>query len=391
MDIAASQPADPMDWRDYSLAEMENKVARFEDAVRAAQLAAPANRDLLKGAVRRQGAERCPIWLRRVTPDLVIRYGEALVDLHTEFPDDLGRVSPYDLMIGYKPKVKITPTEAMMTNAAWVSEWGVGWKHIVGGVGATDITSPLTDWAQLDEYLATGIPDPDEPGRLEAAAAPAEALQRAGKYVFGLFGPAFFHVFSIRGFENALMDFHLEERNMRRLIEALQDYALKLIRQWAKVGVDALLFTDDWGTQRGLLMSPPTWRKFFKAGYEAVFREAHRCGMDCFLHSCGHVTEIVDDLIEVGLDVLDPIQTSAMDIAELARRFGGRISFCGSIDVQQLLPHAKPQEVKDAIRRSIDVLGRPFGNALILAPTNTITPEVSLENLRAMFEACHES
>jgi uroporphyrinogen-III decarboxylase len=69
---------------------------------------------------------------------------------------------------------------------------------------------------------------------------------------------------------------------------------------------------------------------------------------------------------------------------------GGRISLCGTIDVQQLVPYSKPQEIKDAIRRFIEVLGRPFGHALILAPTNTITPEVPLENLRAMFEACHE-
>jgi uroporphyrinogen decarboxylase len=185
------------------------------------------------------------------------------------------------------------------------------------------------------------------------------------------------------------MDFHLEEANMHRLIEALEDYALKLIPKWAKIGVDSLLFLDDWGTQGELLMSPSTWRQFFKTPYETLFRETHRLGMDCFLHSCGNVTEIVDDLIEVGLDVLDPIQTSAMDITELARRFGGRISFCGSIDVQSLLPRAKPREVKDAVHRSIDILGKPFGNGLILAPTNTITPDVPFENLRAMFEACH--
>jgi uroporphyrinogen decarboxylase len=391
MNTVNIQPGDALDWRHYPLEEMERRVARFEDGVWGAQIAAPPNHDLLKKAVRREHAARCPVWLRRVTPDLVIRYGDALIDLYTEFPEDLGRVSPYDLMVGYKPKVKITPTEALMTNAEWISEWGVGWKHVVGGVGATEISNPLPDWAKLDEYLATSFPDPDEPGRLDAAAAPTAALHRAGKYVFGLFGSAFFHVFSIRGFENALMDFHLEEDPMRRLIAALQDYALKLIRQWAKIGVDALLFLDDWGTQGELLMSPPTWRQFFKAGYEEVFRETHRCGMDCFLHSCGNVTEIVDDLIEVGLDVLDPIQTSAMDIAELARRFGGRISFCGSIDVQSVLPRAKPQEVKDAIRRSIDILGKPFGNGLILAPTNTITPDVPFENLRAMFEACHEA
>jgi uroporphyrinogen decarboxylase len=389
MDIVTNPPADPSGWRHLPLEEMERRVARFDEAVWAAQIAAPPNHALLKQAVKRQQAARCPVWLRRVTLDVVIRYGEALIDLYTEFPDDLGRVSPYDLMVGYKPKVNITPTEAMMTNAEWVSEWGVGWKHIVGGVSATEVSNPLPDWANLDEYLATTFPDPDEPGRLDAAIAPTKALHGAGKYVFGLFGSALFHIFSIRGFENALMDFHLEEANMHRLIEALQNYAMKLIPRWAEVGVDSLLFLDDWGTQGELLMAPATWRRFFKAPYEALFRETHRLGMDCFLHSCGNVTEIVDDLIEIGLDVLDPIQVSAMDIIELARRFGGRISFCGSIDVQSLLPCAKPQEVKDAVHRSMDALGKPFGNGLILAPTNTITPDVPFENLRAMFEACH--
>lgn len=389
MGIITTNVAENADWRKYPLAEMERRTARFEEAVWAAQIAAPPNHALLKQAVKRQGAERPPVWLRRVTPDLVIRYGDALIDLYKEFPDDLGRVSPYDLMVGFKTKSKITPTEAMMLDSEWISEWGVGWKHIVGGVGATEISNPLTDWAKLDEYLAATFPDAEEPGRLSAAAAPTAALHGAGKYVFGLFGSAFFHVFSIRGFENALMDFHLEEANMRRMIDALQDYAMKLIRQWAKIGVDALLFLDDWGTQRGLLMSPATWRDFFKAGYATLFREAHACGMDCFLHSCGNVLDIADDLIEIGLDVLDPIQVSAMDIMELGRRFGGRITFCGSIDVQSLLPHATPQGVKDAVHRSMDVLGKPFGNSLILAPTNTITPDVPFENLRAMFEACH--
>ena len=172
MTTIIGQPIDAADWRQYPLEEMERRVARFEEAVWAAQIASPANHDLLKKAVKRQQASRCPVWLRRVTPDLVIRYGDALIDLFTEFPDDLGRVSAYDLMIGFRPKSKITPTQAMMTNAEWVNEWGVGWKHIVGGVGATHVSYPLTDWAKLDEYLATSVPDPDEPGRLTAAAAP---------------------------------------------------------------------------------------------------------------------------------------------------------------------------------------------------------------------------
>jgi len=264
----------------------------------------------------------------------------------------------------------------------------VTWRHIVGGVGAIAVGNPLRDWSQLDDYLAH-LPDPDAPGRLEAALAPAQALRTAGKYSFGLFGSVLYDVFSIRGMENAFVDFYEHAAEMRRLIGALVQYALRLIRRWREVGVDALLLLDDWGTERSTMISPGAWREFFKPAYQALFDEVHRCGMDAFLHTCGNVVDIIEDLIEVGLDVLDPVQTSAMDIEELARRFGGRISFCGTIDVQHLLPSAAPQMVKDTIRRTMDVLGRPFGNALILAPTNTITPEVPLANLRAMFEACH--
>jgi len=390
MDTTVTGTTGSPDWRQLPLSEMEEIAARFEEAVKAAQLAAPPSRDLLRNAVKRQAAARCPVWLRRVTPDLVIRHGKALVDLYSEFPDDLGRVSPYDLMVGYQPRVPITPVEALMTDAGWTSEWGVGWRHVVGGVGASEVSSPLPDWSGLEAYLAT-LPDPDEPGRLGAAAAPAKELHDAGRYVFGLFGSAYFHFFSIRGFENALVDLHVEKQNAHRLMGALHDYAVRLVRRWAEVGVDALLFLDDWGTQHGLIVSPGTWREFFKPLYRDLFAEAHRHGMDCWLHTCGDVVEIVDDLIEIRLDVLDPVQTSAMDIRELARRFGGRISFCGTIDVQKLLPHGTPREVRDHINASRDILGRPFGNGLILAPTNTITPDVPLENLRAMFEACHEA
>lgn len=93
--------------------------------------------------------------------------------------------------------------------------------------------------------------------------------------------------------------------------------------------------------------------------------------------------------IDVGVDALDPIQPGAMDAAEVARRFGGRIAFCGAIDDQHLLA-TTPREIKDAVRRTMDTLGRPFGNALVVGPANILTPEAPLENLRALFEVCHE-
>jgi uroporphyrinogen decarboxylase len=381
------------DFRSLPRAEMEAMVARFEDKVLAAQLAAPPSRPLISKAVRRQGAERCPVWLRRVTIDLILRYGDALADLYSEFPDDLGRVAAYDFMIGYQDPAQqtpLSPVEALMTNSEWTNEWGTGWKHVVGGVSAHEVSFPLSDWSQLDDYLARQFPDPLAPGRLDAARERAQALRKAGTYSFGLFGCAFYSIFDIRGPHNVFTDFYTNPQGLARLIEALRDYSISLVRRWSELGVDSLLLLDDWGTQQGLMISPAMWREFFKPGYKAVFDEIHRCGMDAFLHSCGNVTGIIEDLIEIGLDVLDPVQTSAMDMEDLARRFGGRVSFCGAIDVQHLLPSATPQGVKDTIRRTVEVLGRPFGNALILAPTNTITPEVPLDNLRAMFEACHE-
>lgn len=378
------------DFRQLPLSEMEEMVARFEERVLAAQISSSPTCDLVRNAVRREGAQRCPVWLRRVSPDLIIKYGDALTDLFVKYPDDLGRIAPYDAIVGYNPKASVSQVEALMKNSEWVNEWGVGWKHVVGGVGATEVSNPLEDWSRLDDYIANEFPDPLDPGRLEKAIAPTDALHRAGKYVFGLFGPAFYHMFSIRGMENVLMDFYIHEDELRRLIDALLEYSLKLVKGWAQIGVDALLVLDDWGMQQSLMISPKTWREFFKPAYKTLFDEIHLHGMDTFLHSCGCVTEIVEDLIEVGLDVLDPIQTSAMDINELARRFGGRLSFCGTIDVQHLLPGGSPSDIKDAVRRSVDTLARRFGNGLILAPTNVITPDTSIENLRAMFEVCHE-
>jgi uroporphyrinogen decarboxylase len=374
------------------LSAVEAGISRFESRVRAAQLAAPPTKPLVEAAVRRK-APRCPVWLRRVTLDLIVRHGDALAALFEEFPDDLGRVAAYDFMIGYKTPGKDlpTPAQAFLAERSWTDEWGVGWRHIGGTMGAVEVSHPLADWGRLDEYLATGFPDPHAPGRLEAARGPAKSFRDAGIYSFALLGPVFYEIFSLRGVENVLLDFYDHPAELHRIIDALLDNAVEMARSWAGLGVDALLALDDWGTQKALLFSPALWREFFKPAYAVLFAEIHRLGMSAFLHSCGAVTEIVEDLIEIGLDVLDPIQSGAMDIAELARRFGGRISFCGTIDVQDLLPSASPREVRDAILRARDVLGRPFGNGLILAPTNVIGPEVPLENLRAMMEACRES
>jgi Uroporphyrinogen decarboxylase (URO-D) len=382
---------DTTDFRQLPLAEMEDIVARFEERIYAAQRNHPPTKQWVRDAIHRKGAARCPTRLRRLSYDIIVRYDDALADLFCEFPDDTIALAPYDIAIGYQPPEqdrRLSTVQALMQAMHWTDEWGTQWAHAYGGVGASQVGFPLQDWSQLDEYL-TRIPDPAAPGRFDAVK-PLLAEHGATKYTFGYIHLSLFErLHSLRGMANVFMDFYTSDAEVRRLLDALCGYLLGMVRGWAQVGADAVFMTDDWGTQQALMISPVMWREFFKSYYKTVVAEAHRLGLDVVFHSCGNVTAIVDDLIDVGVDALDPVQPGAMDAAEVARRFGGRIAFCGSIDDQHLLA-TTPREIKDAVRRTMDTLGRPFRNALVVGPANILTPEAPLENLRALFEACHE-
>jgi uroporphyrinogen decarboxylase len=193
----------------------------------------------------------------------------------------------------------------------------------------------------------------------------------------------------LRGIENTFADFHLYPNEVHRLLDALTDYYVEIVRSWGRLGgVDGLLLTDDWGTQTSLMISPAMWRKFFAAPYRRICDEAHRCEMHVVFHSCGNVTAIIGDLIDAGVDVLDPLQPEAMDLAQVAKDYGGKVAFCGGISDQQLAT-LSPQQVRDHVRRTIDTLGSRFDNAYLVGPSNVLCPEVPLKNLRALFEACH--
>jgi uroporphyrinogen decarboxylase len=382
------------DYRGLSIPEMEAALGRFEERVEAALLAAPPSKDWVKRAVRRAGTGRCPVWLKRLSPDLILRHGDALADLFCRYPDDAVRVVPYDLWIGYQPPgvgPRINAVEVAMREAQWEDEWGTRWAHAAGGVGATPVDYPLRDWSQLDEYLERYLPDARDPGRLDAGAAVLERLG-ASRYCLGTIHLALFErLHAVRGMMNVFSDFYTNENEVSRLLEAIAGYDLELIRRWGELGADAVFLTDDWGSQTGLMISPEMWRRFFKPHYTRFFDEAHRHGMDVVFHSCGNVLGIVADLIDIGMDVLDPVQPGAMDMEELVRRHGGQVSFCGAIDLQQLLCRGRPQQVKDEVRRVIELLGRPYGGGFIISPANVMTPEIPFQNLQALFEATHEN
>jgi uroporphyrinogen decarboxylase len=375
-----------------SVAELEAIATRFEERVRCAQLAAPATRDAVKLALRRQGSI-CPTWAKRLSVDVIVNYGDDFADLFCEYPDDIIRIAPYELWIGHQAQEreeKISAVEVLTQDAEWTDEWGTRWAHSAGGTGAHQMQYPLADWSNLDDYLIHQLPKADAPGRFGPVVADIERF-RGNKYLLCRIGLLLYERLNcLRGAENVLMDVYTNEKELSKLCDAIFEYDLDMVKQWAQLGADGLFVTEDWGTQNGLIISPVMWQKKFKPYYEALFIEAHARGLQVILHSCGNVMDIIGDFIDIGLDVIDPLQPTAMDINEIAREFGGHISFCGGINAREMLPQYTPQEVKDMVRRTRDLLGRPFGNGLILSPDNVLTPDLPLENIRAMIEACHE-
>jgi uroporphyrinogen decarboxylase len=374
------------------LEEMQAIAERFETRHAAGLQKAAPTKDLVKKAIKRQSPVRCPTRLNRLSYDVMIRHKDALADLFYEFPDDIVFVAPYHIFVGYQPPEKkdpIKPLKVLMEASEWTDEWGTRWAHAFGGVGATPIGHPIQDWSQLDNYLAHHFPDPNAPGRLDAVRKTIDTHKKT-KYCMGAIQLTLFErLHCLRSMENIFDDFYSCETEVLRLLDALTEYNLQLIRAWGKIGADGLLFTDDWGTQTALMISPAMWRKFFKPLYRKIFDEVHRAGMDVCFHSCGNVTDIIADLIDIGLDILDPLQPGAMNLKEIAQKFGGHLTFHGAIDDQHLMTKSSPQELKDNIRWLIDTLGKPFNNGYILSPANSIPPETPIENLRALFEACH--
>jgi len=160
------------DVRALSLTEKQALVRRFNDRVDSAVAGAPPTKQWVKTALARGGAPRCPTRLRRLSYDLILRYGDALADLFVAYPDDTVFALAYDLFIGYQPADRtdrIDPVTVLTGDARWADEWGTEWQHVLGGVGASPVANPLPDWSGLDGYLANRIPDAHVPGRLDGA------------------------------------------------------------------------------------------------------------------------------------------------------------------------------------------------------------------------------
>jgi len=189
----------------------------------------------------------------------------------------------------------------------------------------------------------------------------------------------------MRGMENILLDVALNRAFVKALLERLAEHILATIQNLAgRYSFEAVAISDDYGMQKGMLISPADWRELVKPRLSEIYALAKKHGLAVFHHSCGHITPIIGDMIDIGLDILHPIQPEAMDIYFLKRQFGSHLTFCGGIPTQTLLVRATPLEIRDEVRKLKRQMGENGG--YILEPGITLQAGVPLENMIAMID-----
>jgi uroporphyrinogen decarboxylase len=275
-------------------------------------------------------------------------------------------------------------------------EWGVVRVKPAGALYYDQVAAPLAGEITVRQILDYPWPDPADPGRLRGLAARIREIREGAGCAAVLNLPsAFVHVSQyLRGFEDWFMDMAADQRLMEVLFDAVLEITLgiseTLLREVGQE-VDVLMASDDLGLQDRLMVSVETYRKLIKPRQARFFRRLHELSpAKVFFHTCGSVAPIVEDLIEIGVDVLNPVQVSAagMEPEGLKRRYGGRLAFWGAVDTQRILPYGTVGEVEREVERLIDILGP--GGGYVLSAVHNLQPDVPVENLLAMFARARE-
>jgi len=207
-----------------------------------------------------------------------------------------------------------------------------------------------------------------------------ERIERYGdRYrVFQIGFSLYERAWTLRGLEPLLTDFYENPDFVHTLLERIADYNIAQIHEALKYDIDAVYFGDDWGQQHGLQMGPKLWHKFIEPVLKRMYSVVHAAGREVFIHSCGDVDELFDDLIAAGVNCFNPFQPEVMDVAALLESYRGRLVFHGGLSTQRTLPYGSVEDVR---RESEGLLELGREGSYIFAPAHDVEGDVPLENM----------
>lgn len=300
-----------------------------------------------------EGPDRMPIE-QAFYSGALIRYGQALIDLMNQYPNDFGGAKHAD----YAEAVRDLNPEYHYEDT---DPWGVKWEGRYEGILGVPLVHPIEDLKALKSYA----PPSGSVAEGEAfEATKANVAKGRENDITGWSGPwigglcLFERMQWLRGYENLMMDFAERRPELDIIADMIVDAYMNEIDYGGRLGVDVMGFADDWGTQERLMISPALWRDFYKPRYAKMFAACHAAGAKVSFHSDGMILSIIPDLIEIGMDIFRP-QFSCMDIRDMAAITRGKCTTVMDLDRQYTLPFGTPEQVRALVKEVVEVFGLP--------------------------------
>jgi uroporphyrinogen decarboxylase len=262
-----------------------------------------------------------------------------------------------------------------------------GIRRVLDSTGSyfTYTVHPLAGLGTPDDFT---LPDPERPERYAHLRRQVQLYK--GRYMIQIeTGNIFRDAWELRGFEQFLLDMYLEPQFAAALLERITEHKIAEVRHMVEAGADIIQMAGDIATQQSMMISPAWWRAEVKPRLGRVIAATRRPDVYYYFHSDGAMQEVIPDLIEIGFDIVDPVQPECMDPVALKRQFGARITLHSTLSSQRTLPFGTPEDVWAEVQSRIKDCAQDGG--LILAPSNVVQHDVPVANLLALYDAIARS
>ena len=247
---------------------------------------------------------------------------------------------------------------------------------------------PWEHFMEASQVEEVEFPDLDAAGRFDHARKIVKDYQRTRLIFGGLYHCQFTKAWELRGMMTFMKDLHTNVKMAETILDRLNDYYCDVADRLLDIGAEGLTFNEDWGNNKSLFIPPSMWKRIFKPRYKRLFDRAKRGGGSIYFHSDGNITPIVGDLVDIGVDVLNPVQPDCMDPLEVKKNYGDKITIDTGVSVQKTLPYGTVDDVKTETIHAIKHLAP--GGGFIYGTSHTAMYDVPVENIVALYDTCRK-